>query len=37
MRKKRLICGVLAGTMILGVTLSGCSQISSDTFADMEQ
>ncbi len=37
MRKKTLICGVLAASVTLAASLGGCSLISTNSSADMEQ
>ncbi len=37
MRKKQIMCGVLAAAVTLAATMSGCELISSNVLADMEQ
>ena len=37
MKSKKIICGALAATMVLGVAFSGCGLISTDNAADMKQ
>ncbi len=37
MRKKRIICGIVAGTLTLSVAVSGCSLVSTNVNADYNQ
>ena len=37
MKKKSIVCGVLASSVVLAATFSGCSLVSTNTGADMNQ
>ena len=37
MKKKTIICGVLASTIAVAATFGGCSLVSTNTAADMSQ